>query len=88
MVDVPLPDEKTGGWRVSFGRKIGQVNMPGGVELECEPDGSHASSVFDQKVRQYLRSGDLSHGSGSGYAVCMDLRSGKYVRMDWVNRAR
>lgn len=85
--DVPLPDEDKSqyGWRVRWGQKIGQRTIAAGVVLEFEPDTTVASAAFDKRTHEYLRDKDIRL-SEAGRGYCGDIRTGKYVEMDWIRR--
>ena len=94
--DVPLPEfqgDESGekepvlewGWRVRWGRTIGQRQLASGVVLSFEPNTTKASQAFDRRAREYLKDQDVRMG-GPGRGYCGDQRSGKYVEMDWVSR--
>ncbi|QWT29838.1 hypothetical protein PP631_gp057 [Streptomyces phage KimJongPhill] len=99
--DVPLPegdetDETTNketepaleyGWRVRWGRTIGQRQLASGVVLAFEPNTTKASQAFDRRAKEYLKDMDVRNASpGRGYVG--DVRSGKYVEMDWISRPK
>lgn len=75
------------GWRVRWGRSIGQrqLQLASGVVLTFEPNTTKASQAFDRRAQEYLKDMDVRNASpGRGYVG--DLRSGKYVEMDWISR--
>lgn len=73
------------GWRVRWGRSIGQRQLASGVVLTFEPNTTKASQAFDRRAQEYLKDMDVRNASpGRGYVG--DLRSGKYVEMDWISR--
>lgn len=75
------------GWRVRWGRTVGQRRLASGVVLAFEPNTTKASQAFDRRVREYLKDQDVRNASpGRGYVG--DMRSGKYVEMDWVSREK
>lgn len=95
--ELPLPefdgnDEDKGkepelewGWRVRWGRSIGQRQLASGVVLTFEPNTTKASQAFDRRAREYLKDMDVRTAApGRGYVG--DMRSGKYVEMDWISR--
>ncbi len=97
--DVPLPEFGSGqgedeskepakveyGWRVRWGRTVGQRTLASGVVLAFEPNTTKASQAFDRRAREYLKDLDVRNAEpGRGYVG--DLRSGKYVEMDWISR--
>lgn len=99
--DVPLPegdetDETTNketepaleyGWRVRWGRTIGQRQLASGVVLAFEPNTTKAASAFNRRAQEYLKDQDVRLG-GPGRSYVGDVRSGKYVEMDWISRPR
>lgn len=73
------------GWRVRWGRSIGQRQLASGVVLTFEPNTTKASQAFDRRAQEYLKDMDVRNASpGRGYVG--DMRSGKYVEMDWISR--
>lgn len=96
--DLPLPEFDGGddkgkepelewGWRVRWGRTIGQRQLASGVVLAFEQNTTKASQAFDRRAREYLKDMDVrTNGPGRGYVG--DMRSGKYVEMDWVSREK
>lgn len=99
--DVPLPEfegtqagEDKGkepdlewGWRVRWGRKIGQRHLASGVVLAFEPNTTKASQALDRRAREYLKDMDV-HLNQPGRGYVGDRRSGKYVEMDWISRPK
>lgn len=73
------------GWRVRWGRTIGQRQLASGVVLAFETNTTKASQAFDRRAREYLKDMDVKT-SGPGRSYVGDIRSGKYVEMDWVSR--
>lgn len=73
------------GWRVRWGRTVGQRQLASGVVLAFEPNTTKASQAFDRRAKEYLKDMDVRMG-GPGRGYCGDQRSGKYVEMDWVSR--
>lgn len=96
--DKPLPEfegdegkepeqrpELEWGWRVRWGRTIGQRQLASGVVLSFEPNTTKASQAFDRRAQEYLKDMDVRNAEpGRGYVG--DTRSGKYVEMDWISR--
>lgn len=73
------------GWRVRWGRSIGQRQLASGVVLTFEPNTTKASQAFDRRAQEYLKDMDVRNAlPGRGYVG--DRRSGKYVEMDWISR--
>jgi hypothetical protein len=98
MQDLPLPEmgDESGqakgkepvlewGWRVRWGRTVGQRQLASGVVLAFEPNTTKASQAFDRRAKEYLKDRDVTSSMG-GRGYCGDQRSGKYVEMDWISR--
>jgi len=91
-VSVPLPESAESkapelGWRVTYGRKIGQRTIEAGVVLAFEPDTTLASAAFEKKCLEYMANVD-SRVNVPGTLVSMEARTGKYVAANWGPRER
>lgn len=71
-----------GGWRVTYGRRVGQRTIEGGVVLEDEPSTAKADEAFQAKVRSWLPTSDR-HYNRMGHVTTSHSRTGKYVEMRW-----
>lgn len=72
-----------GGWRVTYGRRVGQRVIEGGVVLEDEPSTAKADAAFQAKARSWIPERDRHHNR-MGHVTTSHSRTGKYVEMRWV----
>jgi hypothetical protein len=91
-VDEPLPEAEAGtpveyGWRISYGKRVGQREMEAGVVREFERDRTVAGKLFHDKSRAYMVSID-TRVDRPGYHRRAETRTGRYVAMAWVSRFR